>query len=217
MGVNRFRCINTWALVDVLFVLTACGGGGSSHPASGEYSIGGTLSGLASGASVVLQDNGGDPTTVKANGSFTFGSPIPSKSSYAVTVAIQPAAQTCTVTTGSGSGVSSNVTGVSVTCGPATESVIHTFGALPVDGIAPLTMVQGSDGNFYGAARSGGTSGNGTVFEITQVGVAIVLHSFAGGIADGASPNALIQGSDGNLYGTTVNGGPNNLGTVLKF
>jgi len=59
--------------------------------------------------------------------------------------------------------------------------------------------------NFYGTTSNGGTSGQGTVFKITPIGVETVLYSFAGGfvgVADGGSPStALIQGSDGNFYG----------------
>jgi hypothetical protein len=62
------------------------------------YTISGTVSGLNTGAQVTLQDNAADLATVKANGSFSFGTPILYNSSYAVSVAIQPPAQACTVT-----------------------------------------------------------------------------------------------------------------------
>jgi uncharacterized repeat protein (TIGR03803 family) len=69
-------------------------------------------------------------------------------------------------------------------------------------------LVLASDGNFYGTTEGGGTSNTGTVFKITPGGVETVLHSFAGGTTDGSRPNtALIQGNDGNFYGTTTNGG----------
>jgi uncharacterized repeat protein (TIGR03803 family) len=44
-----------------------------------------------------------------------------------------------------------------------------------------------------------------------------VLYSFAGGVTDSASPSALIQGANGNFYGTTLIGGPNDPGTVFEF
>jgi uncharacterized repeat protein (TIGR03803 family) len=85
-------------------------------------------------------------------------------------------------------------------------------GANPVRG-----LVQGSDGNFYGTTQNGGTNGWGTVFKITTNGAVTTLYSFAGG-NDGANPEAvLVQGSDGNLYGTTQNGGTNGWGTVFKI
>jgi hypothetical protein len=57
----------------------------------------------------------------------------------------------------------------------------------------------------------------GTIFKITPAGVESVLYSFTGG-ADGAGPIAgLIQGADGNFYGTTFYRGASNDGTVFKF
>ena len=72
-------------------------------------------------------------------------------------------------------------------------------------------LLQASDGNFYGTTQFGGTNTNcmygcGSVFKITPNGVMTTLHSFDG--SDGKEPLAgLVEGSDGNLYGTT-SGGP---------
>ncbi len=79
--------------------------------------IGGTVSGLVSNTSVILQNNGGDSLTVTANGSFTFKTPVTGTDVYAVTVVTQPVGpnQICTVTNGSGV-ASANVTNVAVNC-----------------------------------------------------------------------------------------------------
>jgi uncharacterized repeat protein (TIGR03803 family) len=94
------------------------------------------------------------------------------------------------------------------------------------DGEFPLAgLVQGSDGSFYGTTEGGGstnhnyqtgTSGFGTVFQITTNGALTRLYSFPDGI-DGTEPNGLVQGSDGNFYGTTEGGGTNGCGTVFKI
>lgn len=76
------------------------------------YTIGGTLSGLNPGETVVL-DNGGDTLPVMANGLFTFMVPV--AGAYAVSVAVQPLGQACTVTNGAGT-ATANVTNVTVTC-----------------------------------------------------------------------------------------------------
>ena len=77
--------------------------------------------------------------------------------------------------------------------------------------------MQGSDGNFYGTTYDGGTNGCGTVFKISTNGALTSLYSFTGG-NDGANPQAgLVQGSDGNFYGTTPDGGTNDAGTVFKI
>src|SRR6266581_9523502 len=79
--------------------------------------IGGTVSGLVSNTSVILQNNGGDSLTVTANGSFTFKTPVTGTDVYAVTVVTQPVNpnQICTVTNGSGV-ASANITDVAVNC-----------------------------------------------------------------------------------------------------
>jgi uncharacterized repeat protein (TIGR03803 family) len=90
------------------------------------------------------------------------------------------------------------------------------------DGSYPQSaLVQGSDNNFYGTTYGGGTGGygwqgNGTVFKISTNGALTTLHSFTG-TNDGASPNGLVLGSDGNFYGTTGGGGTNGAGTVFKI
>jgi uncharacterized repeat protein (TIGR03803 family) len=78
------------------------------------------------------------------------------------------------------------------------------------DGSYPAAgLMQASDGYLYGTAQSGGTSNLGTIFRITTNGVLTTLHSFTGNsCGDGSYPQAgLVQGSDGNLYGTTETGG----------
>jgi hypothetical protein len=86
------------------------------------YTVGGSVTGLASGQSLVLLNNSGNSTTVSSNTSFTFSTAINSGSTYAVTVGTQPTGQTCTVTNGSGN-VSANVTNVSVSCVTNTYTV----------------------------------------------------------------------------------------------
>ncbi len=80
------------------------------------YSIGGQVSGLASGTSFVLQNNGGDDLTIDADGVFTFAALLPNGGSYEVTVSAQPDGQECTVSNGSGLVSGSDVTGLEVTC-----------------------------------------------------------------------------------------------------
>jgi uncharacterized repeat protein (TIGR03803 family) len=77
--------------------------------------------------------------------------------------------------------------------------------------------VQGSDGNFYGTTEYGGTNGNnGTVFQVTPAGALTTLVSF--NRTNGSHPAAgLVQGSDGNFYGTTFGGGASGMGTVFQM
>ncbi len=80
-----------------------------------EFTVGGTVSGLTGGETLVLQINGADDQTLTADGNFTFSS-LADGSSYTVTVATQPASQSCSVSNGSGTLAGADVTNVSVTC-----------------------------------------------------------------------------------------------------
>ncbi len=99
-----------------------------------------------------------------------------------------------------------------------TETNLYSFGSLP-DGEHPRAgLVQGTNGNFYGTTYDGGTNNLGSVFRLTPGGSYASLYSFGSQPLDGTHPSAgLIQGSDGYLYGTTVNGGTNNFGTVFRL
>jgi hypothetical protein len=188
-----------------------------------SYKIGGTLSGLGSGAQVTLYNNGGDPLTLTANGPFSFDAPIAWQSTYAATVGTQPVGQTCTVSDGSGA-VTQDVSSVSVACGARRLTTLYSF-AGGMDGAVPVAgLVMDSSGNLFGTTSAGGSIGNtGTVFELVKssdgsYSQAKILHSFIGG-TDGSTPYAqLIMDSNGNLFGTTIaGGGNNNAGTVFEL
>ena len=79
------------------------------------------------------------------------------------------------------------------------------------DVVLQATVLQGRDGNFYGTTQSNvsylptvPSAYAGTVFKLTPDGNLTTLHQFDG--TDGFAPSALIQGADGNFYGTTANG-----------
>jgi uncharacterized repeat protein (TIGR03803 family) len=86
------------------------------------------------------------------------------------------------------------------------------------NGASPVgALIQASDGLFYGTTSSGGTNGGwGTVFRMMPDGTLTTLYSF--GYDDGANPEAgLVQGADGNFYGTTSEGGWGGQGTVFRL
>jgi uncharacterized repeat protein (TIGR03803 family) len=79
------------------------------------------------------------------------------------------------------------------------------------DGNSPQAgLIQATDGNFYGTTIGGGKAGHGTVFKITSAGDLTTLYNFCSqpNCTDGDYPTAgLVQGTDGNFYGTTATGG----------
>ncbi len=100
----------------------------------------------------------------------------------------------------------------------------QTFSVL-ADFVSPQeggnNLVQAADGNLYGTTIYGGPSDSGTVYRISPSGTMTTIYNFcaAGGTCtDGAEPFfGLTLGADGNLYGTTNQGGANNDGTVFKI
>jgi len=97
------------------------------------------------------------------------------------------------------------------------ETVLHSFTG-PGDGIVPNAgLVRDAQGNLYGATSSGGAYAYGTVFKVDTTGKETVLHSFSGTGGDGSYPYvSLVRDTQGNLYGTTAEGGRAYFGTVFK-
>ncbi len=109
-------------------------------------------------------------------------------------------------------------------------TTLHSFN--DTDGYEPSALTLGADGNFYGTTQSGGgescsrgSNSCGTIFKITPAGTLSTLYRFCSkpNCADGYSPAAaLVQGSDGNFYGTTEDGGaagqcgPLGCGTIFR-
>jgi uncharacterized repeat protein (TIGR03803 family) len=129
------------------------------------------------------------------------------------------------------------VCAVAITSSAQNFTLLHSFAGSPADGADPYAgLVQGSDGSFYGTTTFGGSNdpdacsfqghtGCGIVFKITPDGTMTTLHNFCSqaNCGDGANPyGVLVQGSDGNFYGTTnlggvPNGGGFGSGTVFKI
>lgn len=124
-------------------------------------------------------------------------------------------------------------TGAGGTNNAGTVYRIYVGGVVPIlvslysftgttDGGSPQGLMEANDGNFYGVTFQGGSGDHGTVFKISHAGRLWTLYNFCaqGGnnCPDGSFPSAgLMQASDGNLYGTTLQGGGNKCGTVFRI
>lgn len=153
--------------------LVACGGGSAT--------IGGTITNLGQGTTIVLQDNGADDLSVVGTGassiSFTFAKAVTGNDKYNVTVRTQPAGQTCTVsggtgtvtTTSSSSSSSSaatttatDVTTVAVACS-LTSSIVGTVSGVKAGGAVTLasngaTLVLGNGSYAFAGVLVAGTT-----------------------------------------------------------
>ena len=116
-----------------------------------------------------------------------------------------------------GGGSSGDGTVFSVNTDGSGFTVLKAFSG--ANGSNPDAGLLLSSGVLFGTTSAGGADGDGTVFRInTNGGGFAMIHSFAGSSDDGANPYAnLALGSDGNLYGTTVNGGSGSDGTVFQM
>lgn len=124
----------------------------------GFATVGGSLSGLSSGASVTLQNNGADDLTLSQNGRFTFSRTLDADDDYNVTVRTPPVGQSCTVTNGSGkiNSRASDVDNVQVTC-TVTGTLTGT-----VSGLATGAFVRLANGVAGGGAATVDVNANGT-------------------------------------------------------
>jgi uncharacterized repeat protein (TIGR03803 family) len=165
------------------------------------YTVGGTISGLGSASGLVLANGAYDTLTVLANAtSFTMPHGLPNGTPYNITVTANPVFLNCTVTNGTGTVAVADVTNISISCTAVDMSLLYSFGSNINLSRQPIgSLIQASDGNFYGASSTGGFAGAGTVFALTPNGTETVL--ITGNPGGGSPVGGLIQANDGNLYG----------------
>jgi uncharacterized repeat protein (TIGR03803 family) len=102
------------------------------------------------------------------------------------------------------------------------ETILHNFAGVALgDGGNPYAgeLVRDSAGNLYGTTQSGGTADFGTVFVLDSTGKETVLYSFQGGTDGSNVVSGVVRDPEGNLYGTTFQGGdsPCGCGTVFML
>ena len=102
----------------------------------------------------------------------------------------------------------------------STYAVLKSFGIAAGDGEGPMSpLIEAGDGLLYGSTYGGGSSNNaGTVFRLSKDGTGFqIILAFNGAAGDGRHPcGALVEWSDGLLYGTTERGGINDQGTLFR-
>ncbi len=99
-------------------------------------------------------------------------------------------------------------------------SVLYSFQCGPNDGECPASgLVSDPAGKVYGTTGQGGTYGWGTIFEVSPTGTETVPYNFKGPPDDGGAPGygALARDAAGNLYGSTIGGGSQDIGTIFRL
>lgn len=99
-----------------------------------------------------------------------------------------------------------------------TMTVLHAMATNEEGYSAFAGVIQASDGHLYGTTYLGGDQGGGVVYRVTLDGTYTVLRNFGQDKQDAVLPyTGLVQAPDGNLYGTTLRGGPDDKGTVYRI
>jgi 6-phosphogluconolactonase (cycloisomerase 2 family) len=196
-----------------------------------SYKVGGSVSGLMAGGSLVLQDNNGDNLTVSANGTFNFATNVAYASPYSVTVLTQPAGQNCSVASGTGTMAQADITNVAITC----AANMYTVGG-SVSGLSSSVVLQNNAGdnltvssnstfNFATAVAFGNAyavtvltqptgqtcsvaTGTGTVAaNVTNVSVTCSNNSYTvGGTINGLNGSVVLQNNAGNNLTVSASG-----------
>lgn len=180
-----------------LVALTLLPGWGchSDHPSAATYTVGGTVTGIS--GTVVLHDNGGDALTISSNGSFTFGTSLANGAAYAVTVATQPAGQTCTVSAGSGTVTGANVSSVAVACAASATysiggSVSGLTGTLKLADNSTDTLTISANGAFAFATQLMGGAAYAVTIATQPSGQTCSVAGGSGTVASAAVTSVAV-------------------------
>ena len=147
------KCFNYLILLLIILIHFGCAPSSEEENSSqSSYSVGGTVSGLSSGA-LVLQNNGGDDLLINQSGSedisFNFPGKMSSGASYDVSVKIQPNTQTCSINKGSGT-VNGRVSDLAVVC----SSESFTVGG-SISGLSGTVILQNNGGDDLALSTNG--------------------------------------------------------------
>jgi lysophospholipase L1-like esterase len=185
---------------DVTNVEVTC----SSAPAV-TYSVGGTVSGLA-GGSVTLQNNGTDDLVLGSNDVFTFPTELSEGTDFNVTVAAEPAGQSCAVANGSGTISGGDVTNVGVNCQASSVTASRLEGAGDSIMRGYNASCTGNTGFFDLFCYSGGDQNQNSFHDGSSSGVTSLLGryvsqnpAFSGGKSASASGSEMTDASKNNF------------------
>ena len=203
---------NTLAGSDITNIIVTC--------TTNTYSIGGTISGLATGNEVILQNNIGDNLTVNTNGLFTFSTTIDDESSYDITILTQPTTpnQTCNMTSAIGTLAGATITNVSVICTTNTYTVGGSLSGLAAGNSVVLQnnagddLTIGTDGIFaFATAIDDGTTYDITVLAQPTIPNQTCIVTNTSGVLAGSDITDITVACTINNY--TIGGTISGLGT----
>ncbi len=110
-----------------------------------------------------------------------------------------------------------NNVGVVFKIGSSGFNVLYNFTGGDNGGYGVGQLAFDNQGNIYGTTVDGGVYGLGVVYQLSPSGTYTVLHNFSGPPDGAQSGGGLVMAADGNLYGTTANGGAEDSGSVFRL
>jgi hypothetical protein len=184
-----------------------------------DYSIGGSVSGLITGRSITLEDNGGNSTAVagpvSGNAGFTFSTKVASGSNYTVSISGQPVGQSCSLTNSSGIVAAANVTNVGVSCTDNDYNIGVSVSSLTGNGL----VLEDNGGDNLSVAPNGGATvtstfatavASGSAYDVTvltqpsgQICSVTAPHS---GTVTGANVTVALTCANTHTIGGTLSG-----------
>ncbi|MFA6032779.1 MAG: hypothetical protein WC889_07780 [Myxococcota bacterium] len=174
------------------------------------FNVGGTVSGLLPGNTIVLQNNNDDNLAISSNGTFKFATPVMHTHTYNVTVFTQPSGQTCTVSSGSGMIDNADITNVSVNCldgysvGGTISGLMGNAIVLQNNGSDNLSV--SSDGDFtFPTGLKNGSAYNVTIYDQPPGAECDVLNA-SGTIQSTNITNVLVECQYYFSFGGTISG-----------
>ncbi len=188
------RALRVTSAFGVSAVLLACGGGGTTQSTT-SYTVGGSLSGLASGQSVSIAGASGVSATFSANGNYTFVAAVPDGATYNLSISAQPNGQICSISNASGTVSGVGVNNVAVSCGNTLNTTSYAVGG-SLSGLASGQSV--SIAGASGASVTFSANGNYTFVVAVPDGATYSLSVSAqpiGQICSISNPSGTVRGA----------------------
>jgi len=184
-----------------------------------KYSIGGSITGLGTGKSVTLLNNGVNALTRTVNGSFVFSTLVASGGRYTVTVGRQPSGQKCSVANGSVLLANANITNVKVSCSAAPTYLLTDLGTLGGTNsygwaINASRQVTGETDTTGNAASHAFVTHNGVMTDLGTLGG---TYSYGSAINDSGQVTGRADTTGGSIYGATYHAFVTNNGVMTDL
>jgi hypothetical protein len=161
----------------------------------GTFTLGGTVSGLLDGTTLILLNNGSDAEAITTNGIYTFAQSYPNFSFYNVTVGTQPAGQICSVANNLGMINGANVTNINVTCVDLAET--FTLGGVVSGlGFGATIILRNNDNGEIKQITANGVYAFDSLYDDLSAYEVVIFEQPVGQTCEISNGTGVINGAD---------------------